>query len=140
LSTIGASGIVQKIGLTSTNAISVPTNIHFAGWYTGSVKPGELGLSIIDGHVLGRYNDGIFKDLSKLKVGDVYEVEYGDKSTRNFTVVEVKTVSEDKAAAYLLTQRDDIDRQLNLITCGGKFDRANQTFDHRVIVVSRSSD
>jgi sortase (surface protein transpeptidase) len=72
-----------------------------------------------------------------LKPGDMYQIEYGDKSTRNFKVIDIKTLPEKDAAVYLFAKRDDIDRQLNLITCGGTFDRASQTFDHRVIVVSQ---
>jgi sortase (surface protein transpeptidase) len=137
---IGVSGLIQKIGLTSSNAISVPTNVHFAGWYTGSAKPGELGLSIIDGHVLGRYNDGIFKNLSNLNSGDVYQIEYGDKSIRNFEVVDVKTLPEKEAALYLLQQREGITHQLNLITCGGAFNASAKTYDDRVVVVSKYID
>lgn len=137
IDSINVAGLIQKVGLNKDNAITAPSNINFAGWYTGSVKPGELGLSIIDGHVSGIYSDGVFKNLLKLKNGDNFEIEYGDKSTRKFEVVEVSILPEKDSATFLLTKIKTIERQLNLITCGGKFDKTTQTFADRVIVVSR---
>lgn len=140
LRTIAASGPIQKVGVTKTNAIAVPTNVHFAGWYTKSVKPGYPGLSIIDGHVSGKYAPGIFKQLPKLKKGDTFQVEYGDGSRRDFKVVETKKLPTKEAAVYLLDKRSDIDRQLNLITCDGVFDRETQQYDQRFMVVSEAID
>jgi LPXTG-site transpeptidase (sortase) family protein len=134
---INTEGIIQKVGLTSENAVAVPSNIHFAGWYTGSVKPGEPGLSIIDGHVSGRFADGIFKDLSKLKLGDSFSIEFGDLRSITFQVVDVKTLPESESANLLFDKRQDIESQLNLITCGGNYDKQAETFEDRVIVVAK---
>lgn len=40
--------------------MAVPNNIHMAGWFMDSVRPGQMGLSIIDGHVDGRRETAIF--------------------------------------------------------------------------------
>lgn len=138
LSSISSEGIIQKVGLNDKNAISVPGNIHFAGWFVDSVKPGENGLSIIDGHVSGRYADGIFKNLGKLTPGDKFEVEYGDLTKKTFEVVQVKSLPESESAKFLLSKDQSIEKQLNLITCGGKFNNSTQTYDDRVIVVSKN--
>ena len=137
---IAVSGPIQKVGITKDNSISVPSNITFAGWYTGSVKPGETGLSIIDGHVSGKYADGIFKHLANLKVGDTFIVEYGDKTQKNFEVIDIKTLPESDSIAFLLAKRDDVERQLNLITCGGKFNRDTQRYNDRTIVVAKLNE
>jgi LPXTG-site transpeptidase (sortase) family protein len=138
IATIGAEGYIQKVGTTKDNAMAVPNNINFAGWYTASVKPGSTGLSIIDGHVSGKYNDSIFKNLSKLKIGDMFEVEYGDLSLKKFEVVETKTLPEEQVSMYLFAKNDKIEKQLNLITCAGKFDKKSQTFQDRVVVVAKT--
>jgi LPXTG-site transpeptidase (sortase) family protein len=137
LPTIAAEGIIQKVSLTPERAIAVPSNINYAGWYAPSVKPGEAGLSIIDGHVSGKYADGIFKNIHKLRVGDEFSVEYGDLSKVNFQVVEVTSLPEAESLSYLLKKRDDISKQLNLITCGGKYNKQTSTYEDRVIVVSK---
>lgn len=137
---IEASGPIQKVGVTKSNAIAVPTNVNFAGWYTKSAKPGYPGLSVIDGHVSGKYKPGIFKQLQKLNKGDTYEVEYGDNSRRTFRVVERKKLPTKEASSYLLDKRSDIERQLNLITCDGVYDRETKQYDQRLIVISEAID
>lgn len=134
---ISSLGIVQKVGLTSESAIAVPSNVYFAGWYVGSVIPGDEGLSIIDGHVSGRYTDGIFKNLASLATGDIIEVEFGDRSIRAFEVVETRILPENESAKYLFNRNNDIEQQLNLITCGGDFDSNSQQFSDRVIIVTK---
>jgi sortase A len=137
IGSIGVDGLIQKVGLTKDNAVATPNNVHIAGWYTSSVRPGEPGLSVIDGHVSGKYADGIFKNLRQTKAGDSFMVEFGDKSNKRFEVVEVRTLPERSSAEYLFTKRNTISNQLNLITCGGKFNKSTQTYDDRVIVVSK---
>jgi len=134
--TINVSGYIQKVGVDKNNQIAVPNNIHLAGWYINSVKPGSPGLSIIDGHVLGRFNDAIFKDLNKLKLGANFNVIYGDNSKKSFTVKEVILLSVNDATAYLNKKDPNIKSQLDLITCGGNFDKKSQTYDKRVVVKS----
>ena len=140
IKSVGISGLIQKVGITKDNAMAVPSNIHFAGWYVNSVKPGEAGLSIINGHVLGTYTDAIFKQLAKVKPYDEIEIEFGDKSIRRFEVVETVALPADKSAARLFTQNPDILSQLNLITCTGKFDKTSQTYEDRVIVITKSEN
>jgi sortase (surface protein transpeptidase) len=130
---IGVDGCIQKVGVDQHNAIAVPTNIHLAGWYAKSVLPGEIGLSIIDGHVLGRYNDAIFARLKDLKINDTIRIESGDSSQKEFTVLSVDSyaVEETMEQAY---QPFDGDRRLVLITCDGVFDPADDSYDRRIVV------
>ncbi|MFZ1257880.1 MAG: class F sortase [Candidatus Saccharimonas sp.] len=135
---LGISGFVQKIGKLRDGTMAVPDNIHFGGWYTGSVSPGDEGLSIIDGHAGGTYEDGIFKHIDTLTVDAAVDIQMGDKSLRHFTVVAVKTVPEAAANELLFSKRSDIPAQLNLITCSGTFDRKHQTYDQRTVVWLKS--
>jgi hypothetical protein len=140
LPTIGANGFVQKVSVDQHNAIAVPNNVNFVGWFTGGAKPGGPGLSIIDGHVQGRYKPGIFKNLSSLKSGDTFQVEYGDRTKRHFKVVRITSYSVADAGREMFKQDSDIESQLNLITCGGRFDSKAQQYEQRVLVVSKKLD
>lgn len=100
------------------------------------MAPGQAGLSIIDGHLDGYKHDGIFKNLSKLKVGDAYIVERGDGKKLNYKVMSVTSVPTDQAAAKLFAHDPAIKSQLDLITCGGKFDKTKKQYENRVIIVS----
>ena len=140
LPTIGAEGFIQKVGVDQNKQVAVPNNIHFAGWFTDSSLPGQKGLSIIDGHVTGRFNDAIFKDLTKIKVDDTFQVEFGDGSKKTFKVIELQTVAVDAASSVLFSQKSKISSQLNLITCTGDFDVENQLYNKRLIVLSTPID
>lgn len=128
---------IQKVGVDQNNQVSVPNNIHYAGWFVDSKKPGDTGLSIIDGHVSARYSPAIFKELSKLKKLDRFSVEYGDGTSRTFEVVENRELSVAETVSFLFHKDPAIEAQLNLITCGGKLDKQAKTYDKRVVIVSK---
>lgn len=135
LPSIGASGCIQKVGLDQNNAIAVPTNVHVAGWYVESVLPTQPGLSIIDGHVLGRYGDAIFTNLKNLKQNDAMRIQLGDKSWHEFIVVSVSTYDVEETMSEVYKPFDG-DNQLVLITCGGIYDKDSKTYSERVVVKS----
>ena len=138
LPTIKADGFIQKVGVDQNKQIAVPNNIHVAGWFNQSVLPGEKGLSVIDGHVTGRVNNGIFKDLDKLKDGDTFKIEFGNGTSKDFKVVKKVDVLVKDAAGVLFSQEPGIERQLNLITCSGVFDKKSQSYPNRLIVIAQS--
>ncbi len=133
---IGVDAFMQSVGVDQNSQIAVPNNIHVAGWFVDSVRPGDQGLSIIDGHINGRYTDeGIFKRLNELKVDDTVRVVFGDDSVREFRVYSAASHSLTDAPSVLYSQVPEIKNQLNLITCIGSYDVANRTYDSRHIVI-----
>lgn len=136
LSSIHTEGYIQNVGIDQNKQVAVPNNIHLAGWFRDSVIPGEKGLSIIDGHVDGRASAGIFKNLGNLKQGDEFTVEMGSGSLKTFRVKKVSTIDTNAAVNILFSQDPQIESQLNLITCGGTFNKQARQYDKRVIVVS----
>lgn len=131
---IGTSGCVQKVGIDQRNAIAAPTNIHLAGWYVNSALPGEKGVSIIDGHVQGRYGTAIFTNLDRLRSGDQIKVQLGDESWREFEVVSIGTYSVNETNDELFKSANGVDKQLTLVTCAGTYNSQTKTYDKRVIV------
>ena len=136
LPSIATTGFIQRVGVDKTNQMVAPGNVNMAGWYVGGSKPGDPGLSIIDGHVHGLYAKGVFYNLVRLKVGDKFSVTYGDHSTRNFEVKHVSSVPVAQATQALFARDNTIADQLNLITCGGTYVAASKSYDGRVIVIS----
>jgi LPXTG-site transpeptidase (sortase) family protein len=137
LSSIDTEGYIQKVGVDQKREIAVPNNVHTAGWFVDSVKPGDKGLSIIDGHVDGQTESGIFEQLNKLQKGDAYTVEFGDGTEKKFEVTKVFTVKTEEAANILYSQDPNISNQLNLITCTGQYNRSEHQYDKRVVVYSK---
>lgn len=133
---LGVNAYVQRVGIDQHNTMVAPTSIFFAGWYVGSVPPGEKGVSIIDGHSTGQYEDGIFRHLTNLVKGDTIRIEMGDSSWREFIVNSTNTYSVEESSKALFIDEPSIDRELHLITCDGIFDKNTQTYDKRLIVTA----
>jgi len=134
-------GCIESVGIDQHGAVAVPTNIHVAGWFVDSARPGEPGLSIIDGHINGNFtNDGIFQHLDTLKQGEVFTVKKGDGTELRYETVSVRSVPLDEAAKVLFTHDATIKSQLNRITCGGKWNEKIQQFDHRIIATAKLID
>jgi LPXTG-site transpeptidase (sortase) family protein len=131
---ISVRGYIQSVGIDQDGLIAVPTNVHLAGWYINSAKPGDVGLSIIDGHRDGATIGGIFRNLEKLKKGEKITVEYGDGSLREFEVVDFKRLSIEDAYDFMYSRIDGVDIQLNLVTCGGRWSKEINTYEDRIIV------
>lgn len=137
---IGVSGCIHKVGVDQNKAVTAPANIHLAGWYVDSALPGKDGLSLIDGHVQGRYSEGIFKHLANIKPGERIRVQLGDLSWREFDAIDINSYPLSEAADKMLKPLEGVDSQLTLITCGGDFDKQSQSYSERVIVRSKLID
>lgn len=136
LPSISTEGYMQNVGVDQHTQIAVPNNTHLAGWFVNSARPGQKGLSIIDGHVTGRQNDGIFRHLSNLKQNDEFSVEMGNGDIKRYRVTRTFAVAVADVPSILFSQDPNIERQLNLITCTGVFDRQSRQYNQRMIIYS----
>lgn len=133
--TIKAGGCIEQVGIDQYGSIAVPSSIYLAAWYINSTLPGQPGLSIIDGHIGGRYNaNGIFQKLYQLKKGDTLTIELGSGEILYYQVYNVRSVSLDESINALLVKDQTVKSQLNLITCGGSYSSTTNSYDHRVII------
>jgi len=124
------AGPLVSLGLTPANEHEVPPveQPEVAGWYEPGPEPGQVGPSIILGHVNGGGRPGVFAQLDQLEPGDDVYVD-----DRTFRVTEVQRA--DKTAfpskrVYAETEQPE----LRLITCGGAFDSASGNYLDNVIV------
>ncbi|MFI7408417.1 class F sortase [Streptomyces sp. NPDC049627] len=131
---IGVDTPVIRLGLAANGTVQVPpiTADDRAGWYRHSPTPGQVGPSVILGHVtVGAYGDGVFRHLARLHRGDRIVVRREDGSSAEFAVGAVRTVA--KAEFPADDVYGDVDRpELRLITCGGP--RAGDEYRDNVIV------
>lgn len=118
---IGVDTPLMQLGLAADGTVEVPPVRAGspAGWYRDSPTPGQLGPSVILGHVtVGHYGDGVFLKLSQLKPGARVVVGLQDGTSATFTVDAVRTVAKDDFPTQEVY--GDTDRpELRLITCGG---------------------
>jgi LPXTG-site transpeptidase (sortase) family protein len=129
---------VMQLGLGRGNQIAVPSNVHDAGWYDGSAKPGHSGAMFIYGHVSSWQAKGVFYNLSKLKPGDIVTVSRGDGTKLSYQVVRSKSYPHDKVDMdTVLSPVDPNVPGLNLMTCAGHVIKGTSEFDQRLIVFTR---
>ncbi|MBI0301221.1 class F sortase [Streptomyces sp. PRKS01-29] len=118
---IGVDTPVIRLGLAPDGSVRVPpvTAHDRAGWYRHSPTPGQLGPSVILGHVtVGAYGDGVFRHLARLRRGDRIVARLENGTAAQFAVSAVRTVP--KADFPADEVYGDVDRpELRLITCGG---------------------
>lgn len=132
---IKVSARVFSQGLDKKGALKAPGNVNDAGWYKESSKPGEAGAVLIDGHVSGPTQRGVFYQLHKLVAGDVIEIERGDGKVFTYKVVKSKTTDADKTDMSEALLSAELGKPgINLITCTGKYDTKKGAYDKRIVV------
>lgn len=131
---INVDTVLEQVGLTSQGAVDVPDDITNAAWFDLGQLPGENGSAIITGHY-GWENGlpAVFNDLHKLQKGDKLYVEDEKGTTITFVVRESRSYDR-KAYASEVFGSDDKKPHLNLITCQGLWDKANETYTQRLVV------
>ncbi|MEU9339016.1 class F sortase [Streptomyces sp. NPDC048290] len=131
---------VIRLGLAADGTIEVPpvTEHDRAGWYGHSPVPGELGPSVILGHVtVGEFGDGVFRDLGRLRRGDTVKARLGDGTEAEFAVTSLRTVR--KADFPTDAVYGDVDRpELRLITCGGPRTGDDEYRDNVIVFAARA--
>ncbi len=135
LPSIGVHSNLLTLGLNPDHTVQVPPlgPVSQAGWYTDSPTPGQLGPSILLGHIdSAQYGPGVFFKLGALEPGDPVEVTRTDHIVAVFRVDRV--VSYPKASfPSLEVYGNTPNAQLRLITCGGVFDRAARSYENNIV-------
>ena len=131
---LGINTEVQYVGLNSENEMDVPSNNDDVAWFRIGAIPGEKGSAVIAGHLNGKSGEpAVFWDLHKLEIGnDIYVVDNGGNKKR-FQVTAIEKYKTNSAPMEKIFGLNN-GAYLNLITCGGRWDRAENTYDERLVV------
>jgi sortase (surface protein transpeptidase) len=130
---IGVRTPLIRLGRTPQGTLQVPTSTSVAGWYLGSPRPGEIGSSIIVGHIDSYLGPGVFFRLRLLRPGELVFVRRANGTLAVFRVYAERMY----AKAHFPTQQvygPEPDAELHLITCGGVFDSATGSYLSNVVV------
>ena len=133
---INVSTSVGTLGLQPDGQIMVPATTHTVGWFKYGPTPGQVGSSTILGHVDSFKGPGVFFNLKNLKPGDTLTVTLADHAVTHFVVTRVVEYSKSTFPDKLVYGPHGT-RALNLITCGGTFDRATGHYESNIVVFSR---
>lgn len=130
---------VRQMTVDKDGSLDAPKNIHDAGWYNDSAKPGSPGgAMLLDGHVSGPTQKGVFYKLETLQKDDIVTVERGDGKKIDYKVVKVEVKkATDLDMSQMLLPVVSGKHGLNLITCTGKFNASTKTFEDRALVFAQ---
>jgi hypothetical protein len=124
------------LGLGKDGSIQVPpvgANSP-AGWFRNSPTPGQLGPSVILGHVdSATAGPAIFYRLGTLRPGDVASVARADHTVAVFRVDSVEKYAKSSFPTLQVFGSTD-HAALRLITCGGKFNPAKASYESNIVV------
>ena len=121
---LGVTSDLLDLGLAADDSVEVPPlgRDSKAGWFHDSPTPGQLGPSIILGHVdTAKYGPGVFFKLGALKPGSLVNVARADNTIAVFRVDRVVSYPKNQFPT-LEVYGNTANAALRLITCGGKFD------------------
>jgi len=123
---IGVNSRLLDLGVNADGTIQVPslyTRADEAAWYKYSATPGQIGASVIEGHVDGYHGPAVFFRLGGLRPGDRIDVSLADGITAVFRVTGVRQYLKSKFPSKAIYGTPGY-AALHLITCGGAFDYA----------------
>lgn len=111
----------------------VPEAWEDAGWYTTTRDPGEIGPSVIAGHIDSKSGPAVFYRLNELTNGDEIIVHDEDGESRTFTVRDAGQYPKENLPdeVFGFGQRRP---ELRLITCGGSFDTSFGHYEDNLVV------
>lgn len=124
---IGVNSSLLHLGLNPDGTIEVPSitaGADEAAWYRYSATPGQMGASVIEGHVDTYHGPAVFFRLGALRPGQYINVTLADGITAVFRVTGVRQYSKTNFPARTIYGSSGY-AALHLITCGGAFDYAS---------------
>jgi len=132
---ISAESSLVPTGLKQDGSLEVPpvSEPMQASWFDQSPTPGEVGPSIVLGHVNGGGQPGIFANLKDVVAGSQVFIDRADGQRAVFEVSRVDTIPKDSFPTDAV-YNDTANPQLRLITCGGDYDRGARSYLSNVIV------
>ena len=128
--------VLLSLGVKPDGTMQVPPlrrTPNAAAWYKYSVTPGQIGTSVIEGHVDNDQGPAVFYRLGALRPGDLVNVRLADGITAVFRVTGVRQYLKSKFPAKTVYRPTGF-AGLRLITCGGAFDFATSQYLSSVVV------
>lgn len=135
---IGVSKRLLRLGLQPDRTVEVPSpaDADYPGWYRLGTAPGQIGSAVILGHVDSLTGPAVFYELRSLEKGNRVDVRLADGAVAHFTVERVTTYPNREFPAREVYASSG-DRALNLVTCGGTYDKGRGGYQSNVVAYTR---
>jgi len=130
---IGVDAAIEDVGLIPDGSMGVPDKLADVAWYKLGPRPGQQGSAVIAGHRSSKeWMPAVFDNLHDLRPGDYLYIEDDKGSTITFIIRESRTYDPEANAGDVFSQSDGV--HLNLITCDGTWNEAQESFSKRLVI------
>ncbi|HVB70188.1 MAG TPA: sortase [Acidimicrobiales bacterium] len=130
---LGISVPLSELGLNKDHSVQVPTNFAIPGWYKYGPSPGQESSAVILGHVDSYLGPAVFFHLADLRLGNHVIVKAADGKTFTFRVIGLREYSKSTFPDRLVYGPRKY-AALQLVTCGGVFDRQTGHYLSNIVV------
>jgi hypothetical protein len=127
------SSSLAHVGLAADGTVAAPTTWDQAAWYDKGPRPGQQGPAVIVGHIDSKSGPAVFFRLPDLRRGDDIYVDQSDGKTAHFTVTTKRQFPKSDFPADLV-YANTLKTSLQLLTCGGVFDRTTGHYKDNIVV------
>ncbi|MBT2380308.1 hypothetical protein AMK21_01080 [Streptomyces sp. CB00316] len=131
---VGLDAAIDTVDTAEDGTIALPDQGDHAGWYSGSVTPGQRGNALLVGHLDTTRGPAAFYPLGALRKGDRITVHRRDTSITHFTVTALNIYDKNNfpsQSVYAPTTQP----LLTLITCAD-WDTTTRTYTANLVVTA----
>ncbi len=138
ISSINVWSRIRVSEALDVNTVGPPTNVFDVGWYSLSQRPGASnGTSVLIARAAGPTSHGVFWDLNKMTVGQIFDLEKGSGEIIHYKVKKSgKITAADLDGKKLLADQSQFVHQIKLVTANDTFDRATGAYADPYLVVA----
>jgi len=131
---ITVDAAIEYVKIAPDGKMDTPKNLDDVAWYEPGVRPGEEGSAVIAGHYGWVKGKGlVFGDLHTLRMGDKIYIEDDTGKVISFVVRESRRYDPEADTEDVFVSNDG-KAHLNLITCDGSWNTAQQSYSERLVV------
>lgn len=133
---IGLQSNLLHLGLNPDGTIQVPplfAQPSRAAWYKYSPTPGQIGSSVIEGHIDTYQGPSVFFRLGALRPGNQVDVTLADRTVAVFRVTGVRLYPKTNWPWHVVFGSANYPA-LHLVTCGGTFDYNTREYLSNTVV------
>ncbi len=135
----GVNAQIEAVTVDEKGNMDVPKDYMNTAWYSLGPKPGEMGSAVIDGHVDTPTGlPAVFANIGKLTKGDIIEIKTESGNKLTFFVEKVETYPVESIPLNIIFDKTIQEKRLNLITCGGVWDKNKKMYTERTVVYSKA--
>jgi hypothetical protein len=133
---IGVQSNLLHLGLNPDGTIQVPplyAQPSQAAWYKYSPTPGQIGSSVIEGHIDTYQGPSVFYRLGALRPSNQVDVTLADGTVAIFRVTGVRSYPKADWPWHVVFGSANYPA-LRLVTCGGAFDDSTREYLNNTVV------